>query len=155
MSLLIDMHVHLLAGLDDGPRTMDDALEMARLLVSEGVQHSVALAHQNEEYPEITPERIRVAAAAFAEALCNAAIPLTTYATSEVMAHPDVVSDWKAGKLMSVADRGQWMLLELPHNLFIDLRSIVKELRASGVRVILRMPSELRRCCIGPASWKN
>src|SRR4051794_15219426 len=123
------MHVHLLAGLDDGPRTMDDALEMARLLVAEGVQHSVALAHQNEEYPKNTPERIREAATAFADALRAAAIPLDVYPCAEVMANPDVVADWKAGKLMSVADRSQWLLIEFPHNLFIDLRAIVRDLR--------------------------
>ena len=137
MPVLVDMHVHLLAGLDDGPKTMEEALEMARLLCAEGAGHSVALAHQNDEYPLVTPERIRTAAGEFARALAAADIPLCTYATSEVMAHPDIVADWQAGKLMSVADRAQWMLVEFPHNLFIDLRPIVRDLRPLGVRVIV------------------
>jgi len=131
------MHVHLLAGLDDGPRTMDDALAMGRLLADEGARHSVALAHQNDEWPLVTPERIRSAAAEFAQALRAADIPLQTYATSEVMAHPDLVGAWSRGELMSVADRGQWMLIEFPHNLFIDLTPVVRDLRALGVRTIL------------------
>lgn len=149
MSALVDMHVHLLAGLDDGPKTMDEALAMGRLLVAEGAQHSVALAHQNEEWPLVTPERIRVAAAAFAEALRAAEIPLEVFPTSEVMAHPELVAGWTSGQLMSVADRGQWLLVELPHNLFIDLRPIVRDLRALGVRVIVahaeRTPEMLHR----------
>lgn len=137
MSALVDMHVHLLAGLDDGPKTMHDALQMARMLCGEGATHSVALAHQNEEYPLNTPQRIRSATSEFVNALRDAAVPLEVHATSEVMAHPEIVSDWKAGNLMSVADRGQWMLIEFPHNLFIDLKPIVRDLRGLGVRVIL------------------
>jgi protein-tyrosine phosphatase len=134
---LVDMHVHLLAGLDDGPKTMEDALAMARLLVNEGARHSVALAHQNDEYPLVTPERIRVAATDFANALRAADVPLEVYPAAEVMAWPELVADWSGGKLMSIADRGQWLLIEFPHNLFIDLRPIARDLRAVGVRAIV------------------
>ena len=52
MTPLADTHVHLLAGRDDGPRTMDEAVAMCRMLVAEGVRHATALAHQNDDYPE-------------------------------------------------------------------------------------------------------
>jgi len=137
---LADLHVHLLAGLDDGPRTMDDALTMCRMAVDQGVAHSVALAHQNDAYPDVTPARIREATALLVTALKENSIPLNVYPTAEVMVHPDVLPDWNDGKFLTVADRGQWLLIEFPHNFYTDLRSIIQELRSAGVRAILAHP---------------
>ena len=58
---LVDTHCHLLAGLDDGPKTPEDAVAMCRRAYDQGVRHSVALAHQNEDYPLNTPQRLREA----------------------------------------------------------------------------------------------
>ena len=58
---LVDTHCHLLAALDDGPKTREDALAMCRRAYEQGVRHSVALAHQNEHYPDNSPDRLREA----------------------------------------------------------------------------------------------
>jgi protein-tyrosine phosphatase len=53
---LVDIHCHLLAGLDDGPRTPEDALEMCRIAYADGIRIIAAGAHQNDHYPENTPD---------------------------------------------------------------------------------------------------
>ena len=63
MTPLADTHVHLLAGLDDGPPTADVALAMCRMLVAEGARHATALAHQNHGYPHNSADRLRTSAA--------------------------------------------------------------------------------------------
>ena len=40
---MIDLHIHILPGLDDGAETMEDALEMARISAESGVDTVVAL----------------------------------------------------------------------------------------------------------------
>lgn len=137
---LVDMHVHLLAGLDDGPRTREDAIRMCREAYEEGVRMVAAGAHQNETYPDVTPERLREATKQLAQDLREHGIQLTVFPNAEVMAHPEMVESWKAGKLLSVADRGHYMLIEMPHGLFVDLRSIVAQLRELGIRPILAHP---------------
>ncbi len=140
MMPLVDMHVHLLAGLDDGPRTPDDALEMCRIAFREGVRMVAATAHQNDHYPEVSPERLREATVQLVQALQKNNIKITASPNAEVMAHPDMVNSWRTDKLLSVADRRQYMLVEMPHGLFIDLRAIVLKLRELGVRPILAHP---------------
>jgi protein-tyrosine phosphatase len=134
---IADTHVHLLAGLDDGPPTEDEAVAMCRMLVSEGARHATALAHQNEYWPDATAERMRAAAAALAASLAERKVPLTVYPTAEVMLSPSIIEDWKAGKLVSVADRGQWLLVEMPHGLFVDVLLIAEALRPGGLRLII------------------
>jgi len=134
---LVDMHVHLYAGLDDGPQTMADAIEMCRIAVSEGIGSCAAVAHQSEQWPEVTPDRIRSAWSKLTEALHKLGIPLSVFPSAEVAACPDLVTRWHAGTLMSVADRGNYLLLELPHGTFVDVRQVVLELRAGGIRPII------------------
>lgn len=134
---LADTHVHLLAGLDDGPPTQDVALAMCRMLMDEGARHATALAHQNDDYPTNTPNRLRTAAAALAEELAVRRLPLSVYPTAEVMLSPTTVEDWKDGRLLSVGDRGQWLLVEMPHRAFLDAVPVAAALRPLGVRLII------------------
>ncbi len=137
---LIDMHCHLLAGLDDGPRTDEDALAMCRIAYADGIRIAAAGAHQNDRWPAVTPERIRQAAGRLAGQLRAAGIPLTVFPCAEVMACPDLEDRWQRGEFLSVADLGKYLLLEMPHGLFVDLTRIATELRAAGVRPILAHP---------------
>lgn len=137
---LVDTHCHLLAGLDDGPRTPEHALAMCRIAYDEGVRLASATAHQNERWASVTPDAIRHAARDLARMLREAGISLSIFPCAEVMVHPEVESAWQRGEVLSVADRGQYLLLEMPHGLFVDLRETVKGLRRLGVRPILAHP---------------
>jgi protein-tyrosine phosphatase len=47
---LIDIHCHILAEVDDGPRSWDVAQEMCRMAVADGIEHIVATPHANDRY---------------------------------------------------------------------------------------------------------
>src|SRR5262249_45421579 len=96
--------------------------------------------HQNETYPDVTPERIRESAKRLAELVREAGVELSTFPTAEVMAHLDLEESWDAGKLLTVADRGKYLLLEMPHRLCCELRPTVEALGRRGVRVVLAHP---------------
>jgi protein-tyrosine phosphatase len=137
---LVDMHCHLYAGLDDGPRTDDDALAMCRLAYGEGTRMVAATAHQNERWRSVTPARIRDAARRLSQMLHQAGIPLMIFPCAEVMIHPGLEAAWQTGLLLSVADRGHYLLMEMPHGILVDISGIVGELRQAGVRPILAHP---------------
>ena len=45
--MLVDVHCHLLPGIDDGAQTIEDSLAMARLAVAEGITHILCTPHHN------------------------------------------------------------------------------------------------------------
>jgi protein-tyrosine phosphatase len=134
---LADTHVHLLAGLDDGPRDPDEAAAMCRTLAAEGVRYATALAHQNESYPDNTPDRLRAAGADLSSALRGASSPLSVHPTAEIVLTPDLVEDWLAGRLLSVGGHGQFLLVEMPHGMFLDVRPLAARFREVGVRLVI------------------
>ena len=48
---MIDLHSHILSGLDDGARVLDDSLEIARAAVADGITAIAATPHVREDYP--------------------------------------------------------------------------------------------------------
>src|SRR5262249_19204867 len=67
-------------------------------------------------------------------------VPLTVFPCAEVMAHPDITASWSAGHLLSVADAGRYLMLEMPRDHFVDLLPILVRLGRLGVRPILAHP---------------
>jgi protein-tyrosine phosphatase len=137
---LVDMHCHLLAGLDDGPRTEADADEMCRRAAADGTRFACATAHQNEHWPAVTPQAIRDAAANLSARLAGLGVALTVLPCAEVMLPPDADRGWLAGRWLSVADRGQYVLVEVPSGLGVDPSPALRRLAATGVRPILAHP---------------
>jgi protein-tyrosine phosphatase len=60
---VFEVHYHLLFGVDDGPKTIDDSIALAEASIAEGVTHIVATPHANHRYafqPEINRERLEM-----------------------------------------------------------------------------------------------
>lgn len=47
---MVDLHCHILPGLDDGPDKIDESLEMAETAIEDGVTHVVATPHSNSRF---------------------------------------------------------------------------------------------------------
>lgn len=114
---MIDLHCHLLPGIDDGAPDLETALQLARLAVSEGITHLVCTPHIHPGRFDNTPESIQAALSVFRSALQAAAIPLTVAAAAEV--HFDL-SLMDAVPQQRVPYLGRWdgmdvVLLEFPH----------------------------------------
>jgi protein-tyrosine phosphatase len=134
---LIDTHVHLFAGRDDGPSDADTALAMCRMLVAEGAAGAIAVAHQNDHYPANTAAGLRAAGDGLAAELRAEKIPLAVAPAGEILFGPDLADRVAAGHFLTVADRGQFILVEPPHELFLDPRPVAAAVRPAGLRLII------------------
>jgi protein-tyrosine phosphatase len=137
---LADMHCHLLAGLDDGPTSDEEALAMCLSAYTEGVRLVAATAHQNDRWKAVTPDKIRQSTENLTQRLWQANLPLTVFPTAEVMVFPGMETAWQEHKLLSFADRGKYLLVEMPQKLFVDLRPIARRFQKLGVHLVLAHP---------------
>ena len=80
---MIDLHSHLLPGLDDGARDLDAAVEMARSLAADGVTIVCGTPHVRDDYPT-TPEEMEGALAPRARAVAEAGIAIEVRGGGEI-----------------------------------------------------------------------
>jgi protein-tyrosine phosphatase len=135
---VIDLHCHLLPGIDDGPRTMDTALEMARRHVAAGVGIVAATPHVSWDMPT-DAAAIDVALAELRAAIAREGIPLEVVRGAEVDVHrAEELSDDELREL--TLGGSDWLLLEAPLRQGVPLEPIVRSLLARGHRVVLAHP---------------
>ena len=140
MTGLSDTHCHLLAGLDDGPKSRAQALEMCRIAWQEGTRIMAATAHQNARWPAGTRENILHAAEELKSELRSIDATLTVVPCGEVMITHEFAANFEAERFLTYGDAGKYLLIELPTGVFLDLRDTVRQIAARGVRPVLAHP---------------
>lgn len=140
---MIDLHCHLLPGLDDGPPDLAISLAMARTFVADGV-HTVACT------PHILPglyhnsgPQIRAAVDTLRTALAAEGIPLHVIAGADNHIVPDFVDGIRRGHLLTLADT-RYVLVEPPHHVLpARLEDLFFSLTVAGLVPILTHPERL------------
>ena len=138
---MIDIHAHILPGMDDGPSTREEALEMARTAVANGIGVIVATPHCLNGVYNNWRKEILAACAEFSAELENQNIPLTVLPGSEVRLSPEIIDALDSGRLMTMNDAGRHITLELPDQ-FIPKATVsfINRLRSRGITPIISHP---------------
>jgi protein-tyrosine phosphatase len=140
----VDIHCHLLPGLDDGASTLDEALAMAEMAVSDGIGTIVATPHQLGGHVQNSGDAIRAAAARFQEVLNQRRVPLRVLPGADVRIEPDLMRKIRTGEVLTLAHRRRHVLLELPHDVYIPLDRLLADLQAAGLVGVLSHPERNR-----------
>jgi protein-tyrosine phosphatase len=137
---MIDTHVHILPGVDDGPATMDESLALARALVQEGIRAAIATPHYNDEFPQRSAAEIQGRVNNLQQQLDRHAIPLRLFAGHEALIKPGLVEDIQIGRLATL-NSSRYLLLELWNTSWLpETERVIFELRAYGITPILAHP---------------
>lgn len=115
---MIDLHCHLLPGIDDGPSSLDEALALAALAVNNGITHAIATPHihpgrwNNDRY------QIARLCNRFRLRLAYAGIPLTLGMAAEVRVDSELIHWLAQDKIPFLGhfNGKRVLLLELPHS---------------------------------------
>ena len=147
MSDFVDLHCHLLPGVDDGARTEADALEMARALVAVGVSTVAVSPHARAGCApvEVCVERL----ATLRLLLAEAGVPLSLELGAENALVEDGFLEGLGTPAARPVHRGPYVLVELPYTAPVPaLPALVFQMMRKGVVPLLAHPErclELQR----------
>lgn len=155
---MIDIHSHILPGIDDGARSLDIALEMAQQAVDCGVIHMVCTPHIHKGYFDNSPSTIKPVFDEFVKAVKAAAIPLTLSYAAEVRVNELIPVWFKQGELPFIGELSdkKILLLEMPHSHVPQgLETLVKWLLRNNVQPLIAHPERNRELLAEPTkfSW--
>ncbi len=136
----VDIHCHLLPGLDDGPADWDETLAMAEMAAADGIATIVATPHQLGSFPGNRPQTVRSETARLQGLLDRHRIPVRVLPGADVRVEPELVAKISGGEVLTLADRGRHVLLELPHELYLPLERLLSELKQAGLVGVLSHP---------------
>lgn len=140
---MIDLHCHLLPGIDDGAPDLVTSLSMARIAVEDGIKVIACTPHIYPGMYENTGPAIRQAVAELQARLDEADIPLRITHGADTHITPDLVAGLRSGRVPSLHD-SRYFLLEPPHHVAPPrLEETVFNLLAAGYVPVITHPERL------------
>lgn len=136
---MIDLHCHVLAGIDDGPETIEGSLALARASAAAGVRTIVATPHVSARYPN-QPETILALVDELSGLLAQEDVEIAILPGAEIaMTAVAEIDDSQLERMRLGA--GEWILLEPPFaSVAPGLEMIVEDLKRRGNRIVLAHP---------------
>ncbi len=140
----IDVHSHLLPGVDDGCQTIEESIACARKLVEAGYTHSFCTPHIWPSLPGNTTTRIADRVQRMQELLDEKQVPLQLMPGGEMNLRPDFTSS-PADTIVSYGMAGKFCLIDLWADKLPDfVERSIRWLQSKKMTVILAHPERMR-----------
>ncbi len=137
MNSYIDFHSHILYGIDDGARTIEESISIIKKLVKIGFKEIVLTPHYRQPYFKNNKEKQKVLKELNKE-LKDLKIDVKLYLANEVAITTNII---KLIKDKQISLLNNYLFLELPFNSKIhNLEKIIYELQENNINIILVHP---------------
>lgn len=122
---LVDIHCHILPGIDDGSKDWETSIKLAHAAVKDGITHAVLTPHTlNGRYLNHKKDVIKLTAE-YQKRLKDENIPLTVFPGQEVRISGDLPQALDDDDILFLDEDGRYMLLEFPSD---DVPSYAKDM---------------------------
>ena len=138
---MIDIHSHILAGIDDGAEALEDGLGIVRELAAQGVTEIIATPHYIDETIYVSPkQKNQRLLTQLKKAVKNENLNVKLYLGNEIYIS-NHISDLVDSGQISPMNGSEYLLVELPMTEeFPNYEDILHDLTLKGFKVILAHP---------------
>jgi protein-tyrosine phosphatase len=140
MSGYVDIHAHVLPGIDDGPSDLEGALAMLRAAAESGTTTIASTPHLRSDYPDVHVDELAQRCQALREEIAREGIEISLVSGAEVSLVWALEASADKLKLATYDQRGTDLLIETPSLTVAGLDRLLYELRVKGLRVTLAHP---------------
>ncbi|MCP1160726.1 tyrosine-protein phosphatase [Bacillus infantis] len=113
---MIDIHCHILHGIDDGAKTLEDSLRMAEAAAKEGIRSIIATPHHKNGRYNNVKEEILKRVDELNLSLQSAQIDLTVLPGQETRIYGEILEDIEKNEILTLNNTGKYLFVELPSN---------------------------------------
>ncbi len=142
---MIDIHTHILPGVDDGVKDDEEAIEFARVAAADGVTRIVATPHCRDGFYINERPRVVEDVQRLNRVLREAGVAVEVVPGAEVHLCPDLPERIRDGRALTLGDNGKTLLLELSLSQYpLDIENVVFQLKLAGIQVVFAHPERIR-----------
>jgi protein-tyrosine phosphatase len=139
--LMVDIHSHILPGIDDGAQTIDEAIKMAQAAVEDGITHLYATPHHRNGKYENEKSEIMHEVNLFNMELIKRGIPLQVLPGQESRLYKEMAEDLDHGILVPLNNTVNYLLIEFPSsNVPANATDILYEINLKNYKPIIVHP---------------
>ena len=138
---MVDIHCHILPGVDDGAKTNEDSLQMAKEASSEGIRTIIATPHHKNNQYENEKDSIINKVSELNTFLESEGVPVKILPGQEIRIYGEILDDYRAGGRILPLAETNYVFIEFPSsNVPRYAERLFYELQTEGLRPILVHP---------------
>jgi protein-tyrosine phosphatase len=138
---VVDLHCHLIPGIDDGPAALDGSVELAAALAADGVRTVAATPHVRADHPDVVPAELGERREVLRRAIAAAGIDLEVVGGGELDLGRGLEASDEELRLVSLGQVGRYLLVETPYSPLSSLfEHQLFELEVRGYGLLLAHP---------------
>ncbi|WP_353989228.1 CpsB/CapC family capsule biosynthesis tyrosine phosphatase [Pediococcus argentinicus] len=138
---LIDLHCHILPGVDDGSKDMEMSLRLARVAVEQGISHIVVTPHHMDGTYTNHKKDVIKKTQDFQNELDKHQIPLTVFPGQEVHLTGELMQAIDDDDILFLDADNRYLLLELPHSGIPEYtENMIFDLLSRGITPVIAHP---------------
>jgi protein-tyrosine phosphatase len=140
MAGYVDIHAHVLPGIDDGPSKLADSVALARAAAGAGTVTIAATPHVRSDFPDVHIDELAQRCQEMREALTREGVPIELIGGTEASLVWAIEASDEQLWLATYRQSGTDLLVETPSGPVFALDHMLYDLRARGIRVTLAHP---------------
>ena len=141
---MLDIHSHILYGIDDGSKTLENTIEMLGIAILDGTKKIVATPHYNTGYFETPYNKVCEYVDKLNETLLQKDINIEVIAGQEVFLNKFTIKNLE-NNVIGTIGKSSYMLVEFPlGSIDEDAIALLYELKLRGIRPIVAHPERYR-----------
>ena len=138
---MIDLHCHVLPGMDDGSRLLEETMDMARTAVKNNIDTIVATPHTLNGFFINKWENVVSLTSTVQEAFEAESISITLYPGMEAQVCPELFDAFERGQAATINDNSRYLLLEFsPFSMPPGSQDFIHKLRLQGITPVIAHP---------------
>lgn len=138
---MTDIHSHILFGIDDGSRSIEESMELLKKLKNVGFNHVILTPHyiEGSEYNADNSKK-RTIFLELKQKIEDENIDIDITLGNEIFINDHIISSIEDGYISPIGD-SKYLLVELPfHNKLLNLEDIIYEIKIKGYIPIIAHP---------------
>ncbi len=133
----VDMHCHILPGIDDGSQSMKTTIKMLRIAAACGTTHMVATPHFKKSHHNASPATVHKLVDEVQRIADEKEIPIKIFPGNEIMFFSDIEEAYDEGRLLTM-NGTQYLLVEFyPDDEYSRIRGAMETIQSLGLHPVL------------------
>jgi len=130
---MIDIHAHILPGVDDGAKTMEESIVLLRKAIEQGTTHQVLSPHVQSTVSKVMPEHFLEIFEALKEEVKRLELPIKIYLGAEINYRSYLSPDYQ----MLSLNQSKYVLVEFSPRIESPIEDVVYDLTRMGYKPII------------------
>ena len=140
---MIDIHSHILPGIDDGAKTLHESIQIGRCAEKNGITNMIATPHYDREDP-VFNEKVQRMVKELNRLLNEESIDLVIHPGTEAFLNPETLMDFEKKKILTL-NNSRYVLVEFPLEYQPpQVQELLYQIRLMGYTPIIAHPERYR-----------